>query len=616
MHLQVSKRTNKDGSVRKYGQLARSYRSKEDGKPKKEIVANLGRLEDWEITNWRRLLDALREERAVELADESAAEPQTASTIHIEQSLQYLPVALAAAWFEQTGLYELVGRFAQVHPRAAALEDVLEALVVHRCIEPGSKRQFQSWLSGVACQEIFGTESGRLNNTRVHRALDELAQLDDQLQSVLTTRRLQEGDPRVVYLDLTDVWFESGGGETARRAPTKAGHRWKLKIHVALLIDENGMPLQWEFLSGALNEAPELPKWLERLNERQGFEDSVLIFDRGMQSVANFKALVDQQDGHLFLSSVRHSTITSYVELDEESLDELQSLPSDATAGEFRQIGQKLGFKQLDSRTFMRSLGVIEPPEPSNSTDKPPELKMYLYFNPEMRRDKRKARRQRFQKLEDHIDAVNQELRDARRSRKPEPTRRKATKKLDKMNLLECFDVRLEPYPIEGKTRTIDSFQIELEPDQDRLSAQRRYDGLTLLVAHPGVEFTGREAVEAYRHSSKIEANFRMIKSDFDVRPVYHYTDPKIRAHIILCILALMVERAIEQQLAESDRDDLPKTAQKIWEKLDDVQLHRLRVQDTTALVRNTANDEVETILEILDNRDLLEEVNAAHMLD
>jgi len=626
MYLQVNDYEDADGNTRLYAQISRSYRN-DEGESRTEIVANLGRLEEWEIATWKKCLKALRHDKQLQVVDrdDEAAGGDEPAALKLGETRRYLGAAVVRRWFDKTGLYGLVDELTDTPPRAAPPEDVLAALVAHRCLDPGSKRHFQSWIDRTAAESVFGHEADRFNNTRVHRVLETLAETDRALQRRLTERRLdRQGTPKIVYLDMTDVWFEAGGGTMADRAPTKAGHRSKLKIHLAMLIDEDGMPCRWSCLRGALNESTELTGWANRLAEHDGFDESVLIFDRGMQSVDNFKRLADDQDGRPFLSAVRRTTISSYVDLaaeadlDDETLDELQQVRWDAAGAEIDSICRSMGFKRLDSRTFVRDLGTVSPPPSTNGSDRPPRMRMYLYFNPEVQSDKRQARAVRLQKLDEAIDEINEELAGAKRSRKPGPTRRKAERALKQFGLWEAFEVDLEAHPIEGKTTTIDSFQIRLEADEERLAARRRYDGLTLLVGHPELTFSGEEAVEAYRHKSRIEANFRTIKTDLEIRPVYHQTDPKIRAHVTLCILALIVERAIEARLHTLDDppDEMPMTAEALWPTFEDVELHDIEIGDRSARLRNRADGDVTDLLELLGDADLLEAFDASRELN
>lgn len=599
MHVRITRHKRKSGGERRYAQLVESYR-RDDGMPATRVVAHLGQVDDLLVENLRAALRAHRQGDAVVAVG-------AGQQLCFEQSLQYLPVALIVRLCRQLHISQVLDRLCERPKRAATVAQLVEALVAHRCLSGGSKLEFQRWLSTVACQEVFGQQADRFSNTRVHRSMDELARIDDALQQALATHRFSQGRPRLIYLDLSDTWFVAGGGSLSRRGSTKEGHRNKLKIHIALLVDAKGRPLRWQLLPGALNESTILGEWVERVRQWPELDEAVLIFDRGMQSVANFEMLVGPR-GHLFLSCVRATTISSYVNLDDDKLDELQQLSPDAAGAEIDQAAQRLGLRRIDPTTYVRSLGIVEPPSPRNASRRPPKMRMYLYFNPQMQQVRRQKRKERIDSFEKAIDELNESLRSAKKSRGEQATRKKVDRLLAKYKLAEVYDVELESMTIEKKRTTIKSWQVVVEPNVNRLVQMRRHDGLTLLVGHPDIDWNAEKAVQAYRDKAAVEADFRTIKSVLKVRPTFHWTDAKIRAHVTLCVLALLVERFMEIKLAEADEDRLPRTAPAALAELDRVRLNRLTVANRRAAARVQADELVCEILDALGHRNILDE--------
>ena len=101
-----------------------------------------------------------------------------------------------------------------------------------------------------------------------------------------------------------------------------------------------------------------------------------------------------------------------------------------------------------------------------------------------------------------------------------------------------------------GKPR----YQVALEPNEAAWARRRRYQGFVLLVAHRDLPESAAELAGLYRAKDVIERDFRTIKSVVDLRPVYHYTDPKVRAHVTLCVLSLLLERTLEAKLEAAGR--------------------------------------------------------------
>jgi transposase len=305
----------------------------------------------------------------------------------------------------------------------------------------------------------------------------------------------------------------------------------------------------------------------------------VLVFDRGLPCAANFKKLLDDETGHLFLTSVKSDSIPSFVELDDARLDELQRLDADATEAEVNKACAKLQLDRYDKTTYARDVGLVQATKTNARKKDPlPPMRVYVYFNREIQLTKRERRQEKLDDLSAFVADLNETLANAKKSRTQNATHKKITRKLDRLSLSECFGVKLEPIDLAGKTKPIRSFRVHLEPREDMLRNMARRDGVTVLIAHPNVAYTVEEAIQAYRQKDVVEADFRTIKSVLDLRPVHHWKDEKVAAHVTICMLALLVERLLEARLGAHDDLTLPRTASALLEELEEVQLHRVVV--------------------------------------
>lgn len=348
------------------------------------------------------------------LGDSEMSKGKNNLKISVHENLVYLPLAVISFFFREFGLQTILDQLAPPPKIATSVSHGIEALVCHRCIEPGSKLAFQRWRHHAALEQVIGTSVKRLNNTRVHRILDVLAGIDDDLQQKIRERVVATGLPRVIYLDLTDTWFESGGGSLAR----------------------NG--------------------------------------------------------------------------------------------------------------------------------------------------------------------------------------RRKISRLLEKLNMVEYYDITLRPYPVKGKKKSIDSFQLEITKKENMLRYARRYDGFSLVVGHPILSLSAEEAIEAYRQKDVIEANFRTIKSVLQLRPTFHWTTDKIKSHVSICTLALLVERLIELKLKDASENDnnLPRSAQSLLKELNRVQLNNIGIQDKQYWGRTRENALIRKCLGILGTAHILEQYDAVINVD
>jgi hypothetical protein len=463
MFVRRSRQRNKNGQVRNYIQIVEAYRT-EEGKPTNRVVGHLGVGSDLLYENLKTAFAAARQGQPVTARMESS--DAGAVEVSVVKSLLYLPVAMVNHFFQGFGLDHFVEQLCPVGQQEVSTATVLAALVANRCIEPGSKLAFQKWIKQVAAEAVFGCPAERLNNTRVHRCLHELAQVDEALQEKIAERITErQGRPRVLYLDLTDTWFEAGGGSLARKGETKQGHRCKRKITIALMVNEDGLPMRWQLLPGTLSETTVLPDWLPKVKGQQRYSEAVLVFDRGLPTIENFFRLIDGKTGHCFLTSIKSDAIPTYLKLDIEALDALQAFETDAPRAKIAVACNRLGLHATASRpdTFRQDLGVVIPPKPNSSTKKqPPKMRMYLYFNPAIWRTKRKGREERLQAAADFVAELNEQLAKAKKSRTPNPIQAKVTERLRKLKLLEAHEIELEPIEIEIPTKPIRSYRVHL----------------------------------------------------------------------------------------------------------------------------------------------------------
>ncbi len=116
-------------------------------------------------------------------------------------------------------------------------------------------------------------------------------------------------------------------------------------------------------------------------------------------------------------------------------------------------------------------------------------------------------------------------------------------------------------------------WQVELTRDEAESANRRASDGLSLIIAHPELTGTAANLVESYFAKDKVEKDFRIIKSSLHLRPVHHRTDPKVQAHVSLCVLALLLQRTLEQRIRAAGLDS---TAERALAALDSCHLNRL----------------------------------------
>lgn len=591
----------------RYVHLVESHR-RADGVPVQRALVNLGPLSDQAFENLQIAFSASRQGKAVVVQEETLKE---VARDKVKANLRYLDVAVVHHEWERWGLGPVVSSLIGEEETTISTAKVIECLTIQRCVAPRSKLFAQQWFPTTTLPELLGIPLGHFNNTRVHRALDALARISPRLQEKLTSLyQTQEPAFAAMFLDVTDTYFEGHGCESAKRSRTKAGHRNKWCISIVLLANEKGFPLRWAMVPGRVKDHDAMGPIVGEIQNLEWAKGVPLVCDRAMGMQSSVKSLHDT--GLHFLTAAHVDSIESYsTKLPWKVFSEIEIQATEASRQHdiervVQCANEMKDLERVDEDLFVMDLGLVswvsdtdqkqekptatsapsgEPtrargrkagtvregqltgsiPEhrtgqttndkasanPARLDEDSPEsytLRLVAYFNPHMFVDQRRRAREHLVALQEFVADLNVELATARRSRSEESTRRKIVQRLEKNNYLDLFDVHLQPMALqEGR---VASFRCELKVREDAWKRRQRYNGFVLLIGHPDLQQSAKQLALLYRAKDMVEKDFQLIKSLVKLRPIYHRTDPKVLAHVDLCMLALLQERSLEDRLA------------------------------------------------------------------
>jgi transposase len=669
MHLRINS-TKRGGQTYRYVQIVQSVRDN-NGKSTTRVVKHLGALPP-------EVIDALRVAlRAGQHGERIFAEEEVSALLgsHSLASRQFLDLAVLVECWRSHNMKSVLGDVSV--DMAMSFEQVVLCLVIQRCCAPGSKLGATRWVPRTALPELLGFEPRLFNNSRIHRTLENLYEVTPALQDRLTRNYLRQGrEFGVMFMDVTDTYFEGIGCPLAEQTKTKTEMPNKRCIAIVMLVDKHGYPLRWELVGGKTKDWTAMQGMLQQLKGVPWIEKTPIVFDRAMGNRSTVKEL--KEAGLWFLTAAHRTAIESYTcdipavpfaELQPEGTSESYQKNIEMVA----QVAREAGFEEVDSRLFVKDLGVAEisPPDraaryspregwrgqpnklaenlklagqiqqmrdkegkrltqpaiakrlgltlskvsraerlrrlsseiqneilkegprfvvpeieirsllklsfeeqnkrftalrakhkgikdglkealkqQSPKEDNPLKLRLVAYFNPQLFVDTRLRTAAHCEQLLQHATAFNAELAAAKKSRDRDPTYRRFVRELERLSYLDTFDINLESIELTTATgRVINSFKGEFVRNEAVWKRRRKYDGFVLLLAHPDIPHNAVELANYYRGKDVVEKGFQTIKSFVQLRPVYHYTDPKVQAHVTICMLALMLMRTLRQRL-------------------------------------------------------------------
>ncbi len=458
--------------------LRRSYR--EGDKVKSQTVGNLTALPPAAI-------DAVR---AILRGEPVGVWEQA---FQIERSLPHGDVLAVLGLLRQLGLDKLLAA------RPQRERELSVAMIASRLLEPSSKlATVRSWQNSTLAPEL-GVEDA--DEDELYSAMDWLWERQPTVEAALAKRHLVEGG--LVLYDLTSVYLEGSKCELAKRGYSRDGKRGLPQIEFGLLTDREGRPVAVDVFEGNLADPSTVATQVDKLKNRFGITDVVLVGDRGMLTSARIEAL-KAVGGIGWISALRSLQIEALVN------------SGDLQLGMFDQ----------------RNLAEISSP-------KFPGERLVVCKNPALAQDRARKREELLLATERELDKVV-EAGEAGRLKGKDQTGLRVGKIIGRYKVGKHFKLDISDHRF--------SYQRDLEG----VAAEAALDGIYVIRSSVAAAKLGaEELVRSYKLLAGVERAFKTMKSiDLQVRPVHHWLADRVRAHIFLCMLAYYVRWHLERAWA------------------------------------------------------------------
>jgi hypothetical protein len=492
-------RVSKTGYVDKQGRrrdyssayLRRTYR--DGGKVKNETVANLSALPAHVID----LIDAGLKGHQLVPAGEA---------VRITRSLPHGHAAAVHAIAAKLGLPALLGP-------AGPHRDLAMALIISRVIRPGSKLSTLTWWADATLGADLGVDGASTDD--IYAAMDWLAGRQDSIEAGLAARHLAPAanPSRQALFDLSSSWLEGRHCPLAARGYSRDGKKGKLQIEYGLLTDPSGRPVAVRVFPGNTGDPGAFTQIVKVVRDKFRLASMVMVGDRGMITSARIAALNQAGDGTQ--------------RPDEDTYEWITALRAPA----IRKLMADDGPLQL-SLFDQQDLAEITSP------DFPGE-RLVACRNPVLAAD-------RARKREDLLAATQKLL-------APLIARVQAGRLQGAGEIGVQAGKVITTYKT-GKhfAVTITDTTLAVTRKQDQIAAEAALDGFYVLrTPVPAHQLDAAAVVTAYKNLKYVERDFRSIKSDdLDLRPVFHRLGERVRAHVLICMLACYLTWHLRQAWA------------------------------------------------------------------
>jgi transposase len=520
-------RITKSGG-RSYLQLVEGYRT-DTGAVRQKVVANLGRLDRLQPKDLDPLINGLN--RALGRTDNTAFTPE------YESSKAFGDVFVLNELWQQLGFSRVIRKALRSSRRSFDAEALVRAMVFNRLCAPDSKLGCLDWLQTTAIPNM----PDQISHAHLLRTMDALMENATEIEDLMAEqmRPLLDQQLSVVFYDLTTVRIH---GEVRLEDDLRAHGMNKETGGIArqfvlgVVQSAEGLPLMHTVHPGNVAETKTMPSMLAHVLKQFPVERVILVADRGLLSIDN---------------------VAELTKLAEEASRKLQFILA-VPARRYAELSET--FEHLSF-----SNGIAESEFLGH--------RLVVAHDAERAAEQARRRRERIREQVEFAESLVNKL-DAQDEGISQKGRRASDRGAYSRFSRSVSDAEL--------TRFIKAdYQAEMftyEVNEDAVTKAERFDGKLVLLTNV-LDFEAHEVVYRYKSLADIERGFRVLKSDLEIAPVFHRLPERIRAHALICFMALVIYRIMRMRLKESRCKVSPKTA---LELLNRIQKHRVTAGDRT----------------------------------
>ena len=551
---------------RSYLQLVESFR--EDGKVKQRLIASLGRLDEAKVK-------ALIADLERTIGRKPGAPDEAVPSLSARAKTVPVSFACARAFgdlyalqclWQELGLGAALKRCLRSSHRQFDAEALVRTMVFNRLSDPRSKLALLDWLARVDMPGV-----SQVTHQQLLRAMDALVERIDDVESALTQRikPLLDTALSVVFYDLTTIRIhgEKELTEDLRQyGLNKETGGIARQFVLGVVQSAEGIPLLHTVAPGNISEATTLRPMLEHLLKRFDLARLVVVADRGLLSldnIAQIRALAlekrRQVDFILAVSARRYKAMPALMaELKyTEGLAETRFENERCVVAHDAQTARRQAEKRRAEIKAVEVLGqkLADKLDAQDAAEAAATTKTL----------RQKAGNKTSGNVAESVQDVNPK---ARKKRSKKANDRSAYVRFAK----ELKDRKLTKY----FTMDWQAEHFSFEQNEAAIVASEALDGkLVLLTSLSEAESSSTQTVLRYKALADIERGFRVLKSDIAIAPMHHRIELRIRAHALICFLALVLHRLLRLKLKRADSSFSPTRA---LEELRGIQRHSVKI--------------------------------------
>lgn len=375
-------------------------------------------------------------------------------------------------------------------------------MLANRLISPKSKLAITRWQ-----ERIYTQEKAKPKYQHFLRALDYLACSKEEIEKNLFSRLtdLFSLQLNLIFYDLTSTYFEGQSCPLAEFGYSRDHRPDARQVVLGLLVTDEGLPIAHQIYQGNISDKSTLKETIDTLKKRFSIKRCIFVGDRGLVSEENLNYLI--QEDYPFIVALR-----------KRNLKEVEDLLLKSASSHYQTISNILHLKEA----------------------KIDDIRYLICKNPQKEQDDKIFR-------DNLLKKICVELK--RLSKSSQANLRKASEILVLKKAKRYFNIGIDKE---------NNFFWSL--NEAAISYEKELDGLYILKTN-ALDIPAYEVVKAYKNLCEVEDAFREIKDFIKFRPIYHYSLTRVKGHVMVCVLAYLIEKILEKSLKRANINLSPRDA-------------------------------------------------------
>lgn len=578
MYPRIQK-SNKKDTAYEYLVISESIRIKGKGSTTRNI-ANLGNIKKFKDRDINKLIDGLIKIFGLE-------KYALSEDVEIIESLEHGSIIFWQKIWDQLGLSQTIKKLVRLNDRRIKLEveKYVQMMTINRCVDPLSKLAVTRWAQTTCYKQMKEYAHLPLEVTYFYRSMDQLLKIKDDLELEIfkKLRALFTVNVKLTFYDITSTFFYTDSCPISENGYSRDNRPDREQIVIGVVTSWEGYPIKHFVFTGNTKDETTVKDAIENLKNQYHIEETTFVGDRGMITKLNLNMIESEGFDYIMGVKIRQDEICEmlFSELDTENFEDYKDLKVNERKIKIKEflIWKIKQLLKKDSVVFIdEKIDLLQKQISALNNEQEPNYQNYKTILKEVTQEiDSKTCQKIFRLIKKYFGRYEDELRyiicfNKERGKiawkRREENISKYSKELDKLFSKDTPDIEIVDREksliaiFEGyKSKYKKFFRIQRDKKSKKaegyilntmeIEKENKLDGIFILLTTRN-DLDKAKVVESYKGLKEIEILFDDFKNFVEIRPIRHWLEVRVRAHVFICILSLLLKRILEIRYLES----------------------------------------------------------------